>query len=95
VPLYVNGSAAKDIVEVVDVSEKIASAIRENNGRLGDLSKYTESEMKFVIIAMREIAKKSVLRLAGNYEWMNGVDIGRVVDNYEVFPHHGDGSCVG
>ena len=89
-PLYVNGSpAGAGNVRLVDVGEKIAAAIRENGGRVGDLSKYTEEEMVFVRSAMKELAAEAISRFIDK-DWLSGVDIWKVVDECETFPG-GDG----
>jgi hypothetical protein len=87
-PLYVNGSksgADSTKVEYVNLGDKIASMIRENNGRIGDLSRYTAIEMEFIIDAMREIASAHVVRMSG-IDWLYGIDISKVVDE-NIFIH--------
>ena len=82
-PLYVNGSpAASGKVRMVDVGEKIAAAIMENGGRIGDVSRYSESEMVFVRNAMREIAMKEVDRIMV-MDWLSDIDIWKVVDEFD------------
>ncbi len=84
-PLYVNGEAVGKKVEVVDVSEKIAAAIRENHGRIGDLEKYTVDELRFIRETMKSIANEKVIELTSR-QWLEGVDISRVVEEFETYP---------
>ena len=84
-PLYVNGSVVGTaVVKVVDVGDKISAAIRENGGRVGDISKYTAQEMKFVHETFSRIACEESHRIS-LMKWMEGVDITKVVDICEVF----------
>jgi len=87
-PLYVNGSKSGSSparIEYVNVGDKIAAMIKENNGRIGDLSRYTAVEMEFIFEAMREIAVSHVARMAG-IGWLDGIDMSKVIDEYAFVP---------
>jgi len=82
-PIYINGNTAGRPAErPAVIIKRILEAISES-GRIGDLSRFSESDMAYVRTAMAEIADKSVKRIFSR-DLMSGIDINRVVDVFET-----------
>ena len=85
-PIYANGrTGGRSGESSADVVKRISEAIMEN-GRIGDLSRFSAADMVYVRIAMKGIADSSVNRIF-SLDMLTGVDIGRVTDIVETVRH--------
>lgn len=87
-PVFRNGkhAGAGKAPSAEEIIKRILGAIRES-GKVGDLSRFSAEDMKYVKLALSRIAEESVTRIFVT-DLLDGVNMDKVIDVYEVARHH-------